>query len=435
MSIKPGHRIFSSIPGYGRKRIFGTENEYGTEWGRKRGRSLPDLEFIPNGGKIYEDCDHMEYCTPECSNPLEAVVYGKAGELLSLPFADKLYKNNVAENANSFQDRYSSFGAHENYSVKDASWDYLEEIIPFLLTRQIFSGSGWLRDGQYLLSQKSPFIIHRVDYNTTFDRAILCTKDSPLSSKGRRLHLILGDANMCEVADFLKLGTTGLVLDLLEDGRLPRTRYNQDRAVDDLQALCYHPGKWKLGGISRDAISLQQMYLEAAAKHYQGRDEITNEILARWDHVLNTLRKDPMQLIGTLDWVTKKALIDGYARGHNLGMDDPRLANIDLQYHDVDRNTSLFYQLQTRGRIERMVTDALIKRAMNRPPQDTRAKFRGYAVKRIQDQGLNVGIEWEELIIYSDNDEEDYGLELPDPFCTYDALKEEFRKKLRRMKQ
>jgi proteasome accessory factor A len=346
-----------------------------------------------------------------------------------------LYKNNVAENANSFQDRYSSFGAHENYSVKDASWDYLEEIIPFLLTRQIFSGSGWLRDGQYLLSQKSPFIIHRVDYNTTFDRAILCTKDSPLSSKGRRLHLILGDANMCEVADFLKLGTTGLVLDLLEDGRLPRTRYNQDRAVDDLQALCYHPGKWKLGGISRDAISLQQMYLEAAAKHYQGRDEITNEILARWDHVLNTLRKDPMQLIGTLDWVTKKALIDGYARGHNLGMDDPRLANIDLQYHDVDRNTSLFYQLQTRGRIERMVTDALIKRAMNRPPQDTRAKFRGYAVKRIQDQGLNVGIEWEELIIYSDNDEEDYGLELPDPFCTYDALKEEFRKKLRRMKQ
>ena len=373
-----GNRTFSEIPKYKRKRIFGTENEYGVI-----GIS-PNLknQFIQNGGKIYIDSGHLEYASPETSNPLEAVVYEKAGELLCKPLVSKIYKNNIDSLNN-------TFGAHENYFTK-TEFTALKEIIPFLITRQIFAGSGNLDlSGIFNISQRSKKMECTMGVDTTRQRCILCTKKENHSNLEGwiRLHLILGDANMCEIADFLKMGTTALVLDLIEDNLLPQIKYNLEFAIKDLYNISDKTENWTVRGTLKEekATDIQRLYLESASKSYKGRDEITDEILARWENTLNALDEiedNPMRLVGELDWVTKKALIEAYAQKNNLKKDDYRLRNINLQYHDLDRDKSLFYVLQKQDKIERLITDELIENAKNNPPKDTRANIRSLAVKK-----------------------------------------------------
>ena len=419
---KPGQRVFTAIPKYNRKRIFGTENEYGTTSITPSPTSLPN--FIPNGGRIYYDCLHIEYASPETSNPLEAIVYGKAGELLAQKYASKIYKNNV-------DTKGDTFGAHENYFIQ-TSLEEVRSIIPFLITRQIFAGAGRLkRDASYEIAQRSSKISSAVNNKTTDDRAILNTKNEPLADLlgWWRLHLILGDANMCEVADFLKLGTTGLVLDLAEDGKLPKRAYLDKKTVYDIQMISKHLSQWMCG--EEKATNIQREYL-SAAKAYQGRDPITDEILLRWESTLDALDEDPMQLIGMVDWVTKKALIDQYQKQHQLPPDHPQLRNIDLQYHDTSRD-GLFYTLQKQGKIERIITDSLIEHATTHPPKDTRAFFRGNAVKR----GIKE-VSWDEFIDPQDGKwcescRAYHGnqviVKLNNPFNTYENLLEKLDKK------
>src|SRR3989338_3606213 len=272
------------IPAYKGKRIFGTENEYGVvnpEWG-----SLPSDEFISNGGRVYPDCKHIEYASPETSNPLEAVVYEKAGELICLPFAKKLYKNNIDSRGN-------SFGAHENYSTKIKPKN-LEEIMPFLITRQIFAGAGKLnKDGIFEISQKSGYIQKVFGTDTRYDRGIIT--DTYDLGNNLRLHLILGDANMCEIADFLKLGTTGLILDLAEDKKLPVIEYNLEKAVEDLQSIS-RTKEWILQGTQKEtkATEMQRAYIKSAMI-YKGRDQVTNQILAWWNYTIENLDRNPMK--------------------------------------------------------------------------------------------------------------------------------------------
>src|SRR3989344_4944697 len=377
----PQFKVFSSIPKYGRKRIFGTENEYGTGYIL---RELPPLQFIPNGGRIYLDCGHVEYASPETSNPLEAVVFEKAGELISRPYSTELFKNNVDSEGH-------DFGAHENYFTRASTYDLITAL-PFFVTRHIYAGSGRLRNsGRFELSQKIPYLSRITGSGNVHDKALISTKQEDLSRVAgwRRLHLTLGDANMCEVADFLKLGTTSLVLDLIEDGLLPDIGYKYAplMALDDARRVNSSSGSWKINGTGRPrkAIGVQRRYLEAAKTHYQGRDEITDELLNRWEFTLDQLDRDPMQLVGSIDWVTKLALIQGFAEKHNLPLQHPRLRNIDLQYHDLDRRTSLFYKLQDNGGIERIVTDDLIHQATTQPPRDTRANFRGRFIRESRD--------------------------------------------------
>ncbi len=362
--------IFTFVPSYGRKRIFGTENEYGVG-GRTRG--LPG--FIANGGKIYSDCGHIEYATPECSNPLEAVIYNKAGELLAQKYADKIYKNNVDSRGN-------TFGAHENYFTK-ASFKRLRTVIPFLVTRQIYAGTGKQMRYGFSISQRSCHIEKNENSTSSDHRAILCTKKESLAndSEWMRLHLILGDANMSEVAEFLKIGTTGLVLDLVEDGLEPRLEYNNIYSVQDLHSISESTSDWQIRQ-GEKATDIQRGYLKAAKKHYKGRDEITDTILALWQDTLDKLDRDPSALIGRVDWITKKALIDQYAQANNLDMTSLILRNIDLQYHDTDRERGLFYALQKQGKVERLATDEMIKHAMHVPPNDTRASLRGALAKQ-----------------------------------------------------
>ncbi|HLC73492.1 MAG TPA: proteasome accessory factor PafA2 family protein [Candidatus Nanoarchaeia archaeon] len=413
----PQFKVFSSIPKYGRKRIFGTENEYGTGYIL---RELPPLQFIPNGGRIYLDCGHVEYASPETSNPLEAVVFEKAGELISRPYSTELFKNNVDSEGH-------DFGAHENYFTRASTYDLITAL-PFFVTRHIYAGSGRLRNsGRFELSQKIPYLSRITGSGNVHDKALISTKQEDLSRVAgwRRLHLTLGDANMCEVADFLKLGTTSLVLDLIEDGLLPDIGYKYAplMALDDARRVNSSSGSWKINGTGRPrkAIGVQRRYLEAAKTHYQGRDEITDELLNRWEFTLDQLDRDPMQLVGSIDWVTKLALIQGFAEKHNLPLNHPRLRNIDLQYHDLDRRTSLFYRLQESGGIERLVSDDLINQATKLPPKDTRANFRGRFVTKASP--LGDGVAWDYCVLDRFDPNRERVITIPDPFDNYDYIR------------
>src|SRR3989338_183018 len=413
----PQFKVFSSIPKYVRKRIFGTENEYGTGYIL---RELPPLQFIPNGGRIYLDCGHVEYASPETSNPLEAVVFEKAGELISRPYSTELFKNNVDSEGH-------DFGAHENYFTRASTYDLITAL-PFFVTRHIYAGSGRLRNsGRFELSQKIPYLSRITGSGNVHDKALISTKQEDLSRVAgwRRLHLTLGDANMCEVADFLKLGTTSLVLDLIEDGLLPDIGYKYAplMALDDARRVNSSSGSWKINGTGRPrkAIGVQRRYLEAAKTHYQGRDEITDELLNRWEFTLDQLDRDPMQLVGSIDWVTKLALIQGFAEKHNLPLNHPRLRNIDLQYHDLDRRTSLFYKLQDNGGIERLVSDDLINQATTQQPRDTRAHFRGRFVTKASP--LGDGVAWDYCVLDRFDPNRERVITIPDPFDNYDYIR------------
>jgi len=441
--------VFSSIPRYKRKRIFGCENEFGIvnpQWCK-----LPKTGFIQNGGRIYKDCGHIEYASPEVRNPLEIVIFEKAGELLSQDFADKIYKNNVDSEGN-------TFGAHENYFTK-ADLYQLKSIIPFLITRQIFAGSGKLDEyyGSFLISQLASYMRYAIGDSTTRDRAILCTKDESLSGLNgwHRLHLILGDANMCESALFLKFGTTGLVLDLAEDRELPEIKYDLDYAVYDIKNISRQTKEWFVKGmydetgcghVSTKAVDVQKKYFQAADKLYSGRDIITDLILDMWIDTLEKLEDNPLELVGRVDWVTKKALIDAYAAKHGLDMSNSLLRNIDLQYHDVNRDTGLFYALERAGKTEKLVSNKLIREATKNPPKDTRAYIRGTIIKANNKGNGETAftVSWEscgegKVSICSGCEQHcqtvkvnpDSKISLPNPFKNYASKLEKIKKKLR----
>ena len=435
---------YRRLPAYGRRRIFGIENEYGAV--RPDFRKLPDLGFVTNGGRVYEDSDHIEYASPECSSALEAVLYEKAGELICLPFAKRLYKNNVAVDVDDVDD-VSTFGCHENYFVQKSP-RLLEGIVPFLVTRQIYAGAGRLgKNGEFEISQRASCISKVFGHGTQTqeDRGIidLSHDGKRLSSLSgwHRLHLILGDANMCEVADFLKLGTTGLVLDLAEDRKLPDFSYSFRAAVEDLNSISAASSGWAVNGTYRKtkATDLQRRYLKAALR-YRGRDPVTDQVLTYWSYALKNLDANPMKLFGLVDWVTKKALIDAYAQKYGLQMDDRRLRNIDLQYHDLDREKSLFYALQKNGKIRRLLSDEMIQKAAKEPPKNTRAYFRGKMVQTYQDNEkfLDVGLEadgWNDISVEIDDYDWAEDFEFGDPFDNYARKLTEVKRKIRKARK
>jgi Pup amidohydrolase len=413
-SVQPLLRPAPDPSSYSRLRIFGTETEFG-DVGR---RELPYDEFLANGSRLYLDEAHIEYATPETRDPLSAVLWEKAGELLCRRYARKLYKNNV-------DSRGTSFGYHENYSTK-SSHDAFLGIVPFLATRQIFAGAGHLSQSGFEIAQRTRYITMVSGSDTTEERSLLCTRRDRLSklSDWRRLHLILGDANMSEIASYLKLGTTGLVLDLAEDRKLPSITGSFDTVVASVHAISRQTSRWRYYAADGKpkATDVQRAYLEAAVREYQGRDAMTDDILRRWDSVLDALDRDPMELVGTLDWVTKKALMDAYAGKHGLEPGHTLLRNIDLQYHDTDRERGLFYGLQSSGRMHRLLTDNAIERAAQKPPSNTRAFARGWIIGALTRKRIFYDeADWD-FIEYDppSGDYEHHGyVRMPDPFKTY----------------
>jgi proteasome accessory factor A len=370
-------------------------------------------KMLTNGARFYVDHAHPEFSTPECSSVRELVTYEKAGERIlelclrnaneKLPHGQNLvvYRNNSDQKGN-------SYGYHENY-LMDRRTPFklvVEHLVPFLVTRQVFTGAGKVgaennaSPCEYQISQRADFFEVEVGLDTMNKRAIINTRDEPHADreKYRRLHLIVGDANMAEVATFLKCGTTLLVLKMIEDNFL----FTSLALREPVAAMKRVSRDLSLRGVlemedghKMTALEVQREYVEAARRYLEMKPKGSemDYCLELWQATLDALERDPDELIGHLDWVTKRYLVRSYQEKKALKGDDPKISMIDLQYHDIRRDRGLYYLLERQGRIERITTDEEVKTAIYNPPEGTRAYFRGQCLMRYKEEvyGVNWG--------------------------------------------
>jgi len=361
---------------------------------------------LTNGARYYVDHAHPECSTPECADPRTVVVYDKAAELILqrsmqaalsiLPEGQEIvvYKNNSDGKGN-------SYGCHENY-LMDRQVPFgriVTHVMPHFISRQVFTGAGKVGsevvgttsdDVPFQLTQRADFFEEEVGLETTLKRPIVNTRDEPHADaqRYRRLHVIVGDANLSEVATFLKVGTTALVLAMIEDDFLTRD-LTPAAPVAALRRVSYDLTLREpielVDGTRMTAVEMQWEYLDRAKKYAEergldclGPPEVGAEVLRRWEQVLTGLESDPMSLAHQLDWVAKYRLVDGYRAKHGLRWDDDRLRAMDLQYHDLRPERGLARRLG----LERITDDAEVEHAVTEPPPDTRAWFRGKCLQK-----------------------------------------------------
>jgi len=394
----------------------------------REGSAPPEIEthlvntVLTNGARYYVDHAHPEYSTPECSDALELVCADKAGERIlarSMQAARRLlggdqqvvvYKNNSDGKGN-------SYGCHENYLVDRAVpfATLVRHLLPWFVTRQVFTGAGKVggENGTgvtgYQLSQRADFFEEEVGLETTLKRPIVNTRDEPHADpqKYRRLHVIVGDANLCEVATFLKVGTTAIVLAMIEDDFIDKD-YSIIAPVPAMRTVSHDPtcratvelvdgGRTSAVELQWEFLRLAQKYADDTGLELCGGEEVGQAVLERWEATLAALERDPVTLDGQLDWVTKLELLNAYRERDSLGWDDPKLALLDLQYHDVRPDRSLYERLVRAGKVERLVEEADVITAMTEPPASTRAYFRGTCLSKWAD--AVVAANWDSLIL------------------------------------
>jgi proteasome accessory factor A len=372
----------------------------------ERERPGPDYnrllnKVLANGGRLYVDGAHPEYSTPECTTARDVVLHERAGDRILAaavraveqvrgPGSLLVYKNNTDGKGN-------SYGYHENYLVARAIpfERVARALVPFLVTRLIFAGAGKVgaenqtSPAAYQISQRADFFETLMDLNTMVKRPIINTRDEPHADpvKYRRLHVIAGDVNMAECATFLKVGAMAIVLDMIEDNwALPAIELDDPvHAIKAVSRDLKVKADLRLaGGKATTAIAVQRAYLKAAQDYYACH-ELTlpvKEVLIRWEETLDKLERDPRELVRELDWVAKRDLIESYVDRKGCGWEDPRVAMMDLQYHDVRPEKGLYFTLERAHRVERIVMDEEILRAETVAPRDTRAYFRAACVKK-----------------------------------------------------
>jgi Pup amidohydrolase len=363
--------------------------------------------ILTNGARLYVDHAHPEYSAPECTNPLDAVIWDKAGERVMAEAAARastmpggqpiqLYKHNT-------DNKGASYGCHENYLMNRGTpfADIVRHLTPFFVSRQVVCGAGRVglgadgREDGYQISQRADYFEVEVGLETTLKRPIINTRDEPHADpdKYRRLHVILGDANLSEISTYLKLGSTALVLAMIED-RFLATDLAIESPVAELRAISHDPSLRHLvalrDGRRMTAVQLQMEYLELARKYTEDKygaevDDVTADVLARWESVLTRLADDPMQTARELDWVAKLEILEGYRARDGLAWGHPRLQLVDLQYTDVRQDRGLYNRLAARGRMTRLVSETDVLRAVEDPPEDTRAYFRGRCLRQYPD--------------------------------------------------
>jgi proteasome accessory factor A len=372
--------------------------------------------ILPNGARYYVDHAHPEYSTPECSDVLELVCADKAGERIlarSMQAARRLlgsgqeivvYKNNTDGKGN-------SYGTHENY-LMDRRVPFariVQHMMPFFVSRQIFTGAGKVGaennadPTDYQISQRADFLETEVGLETMHSRPIINTRDEPHADpeKYRRLHVIVGDANMSEVSNYLKCGTMAIVLSMIEDDFIDRDlsldspvisyrRVSRDLACRETMRL--------KDGRNLTAVDLQREFLDLAHRYYRDREHEpwVEDVMARWGSVLDRLARDPMSLDRELDWVIKRQLIENYRAKHSCEWSDSRVAMIDLQYHDIRPGKGLYYKLEESDAVERMTTEDEVTKAIYDPPKDTRAYFRGMCLQKYSDEVVSAS--WDSVI-------------------------------------
>ncbi|HEY5026735.1 MAG TPA: Pup--protein ligase [Acidimicrobiales bacterium] len=440
------------------RRIFGLENEYGVTCTLRGQRRLSPDEvarylfrrvvswgrssnvFLENGARLYLDVgSHPEYATPECDSITDLVAHDKAGERIldhlvtgaearlreeGIRGVIYLFKNNTDSAGN-------SYGCHENYltSRRDDFAHYTEVLIPFLVSRQIFAGAGKVlqtaRGAVFCLSQRAEHIWEGVSSATTRSRPIINTRDEPHADaeRFRRLHVIVGDSNMSEYATYLKVGTTSILLRMLEDpGTVLRdlTLENPIRAIREISHDLTCRRKVRLAnGREVSALDIQSEYLNRALRYRDthGLSPQEDRALDMWEHCLKALESDPLTLGRECDWVAKYQLIEAYRDRHSLPLGHPKVALLDLQYHDVNRSRGLYYRMEARDRVDRLVEDSAITEAMTRPPQTTRARLRGEFIRRAKERRRDFTVDWVHLKL---NDQAQRTVLLKDPFRSHD---------------
>jgi proteasome accessory factor PafA2 len=371
--------------------------------------------ILTNGARLYVDHAHPEYSTPECTNPRDIVLWDKAGERVMAEAARRaatvptagainLYKNNT-------DNKGASYGAHENYLMARATpfADIVTYLTPFFVTRQIVCGAGRVGIGQdggaagFQISQRADFFEVEVGLETTLKRPIINTRDEPHADadKYRRLHVIIGDANLSEISTLLKVGTTALILSMIE-AKACNADLSIADPVSELKAISHDPTLAHLvrlrDGRRLTALDLQWAFFERASSYVEtaGSDDATTEVMQRWEAVLDQLGRDPMGCADQLDWVAKLRLLDGYRDREELGWASPKLQLVDLQYSDVRPEKGLYHRLVARGAMQTLFEPEEIRRAMVEPPDDTRAYFRGRCLAQYSSEV--VAASWDSVI-------------------------------------
>ncbi len=370
---------------------------------------------LANGARLYVDHAHPEYSAPESWDPLQATLYEKAGEKVVARAAavatERLGGARLALYKNNSDGKGNSYGAHENYLLARSTpfGDVIRYAMTFMVTRQIFTGSGKVGsengrpDVDYQITQRADFFEEEVGLETTLKRPIINTRDEPHgdSAKYRRLHVIVGDANLSEVQTFVKLGSTALVLAALEDGALPDPLDLSDPVTacwNVSHDLTFRRPLELEGGGSATALELQWRYLEWLSKYVEKEldEPVWRDVLTEWEGILADLEEDPSRLADRLDWAAKLRLLESYRARDGLAWGDSKLRALDLQYHDVDPARSLYQRLAARGRIRRLFTDEEVEAAETTPPEMTRAYFRGRCVTQFPDS--LVAANWDSLV-------------------------------------
>ncbi len=440
------------------RRIFGLENEYGVTCTLRGQRRLSPDEvarylfrrvvswgrssnvFLENGARLYLDVgSHPEYATPECDSIADLVAHDKAGERILEQLVGSaearlreegirgvvfLFKNNTDSAGN-------SYGCHENYltSRRDDFAHYAEVLIPFLVSRQIYAGAGKVlqtaRGAMYCISQRAEHIWEGVSSATTRSRPIINTRDEPHADaeRYRRLHVIVGDSNMSEYATFLKVGATSILLRMLEDPAVvlrDMTLENPIRAIREISHDTTLRRRVRLAnGREASALEIQSEYFNRAKRYQEtkGLSPLEDQALAMWEHCLTGLERDPWSLDRECDWVIKHHLIERYRGKHQIPLTHPKVALIDLQYHDVNRDRGLFYKMQSAGLVERTSTDEAINTAVEEPPQTTRARLRGEFIRRAKERRRDFTVDWVHLKL---NDQAQRTVLCKDPFKSRD---------------
>lgn len=441
------------------RRIFGLENEYGVTCTFRGQRRLSPDEvarylfrrvvswgrssnvFLRNGARLYLDVgSHPEYATPECDNVIELVTHDKAGERilegLLVDAERRLHEEGIAGDVYLFKNNTdsagNSYGCHENYLVaRHGEFSRLADIlIPFLVTRQLICGAGKVlqtpRGAVYCVSQRAEHIWEGVSSATTRSRPIINTRDEPHADaeRYRRLHVIVGDSNMSETTMLLKVGATDLVLRMIEAGTVMRdlTLENPIRAIREVSHDMTGQRKVRLAsGREASALEVQQEYYEKAVDFVDRRGirtGVVERVLELWGRTLEAIRSQDLAKVGTeIDWVMKHQLIERYRAKNNITLSHPRIAQIDLAYHDIHRRRGLYYLLEKRGQAARVCNDLKVFEAKSVPPQTTRARLRGDFIRRAQEQRRDFTVDWVHLKL---NDQAQRTVLCKDPFRSVD---------------
>ena len=407
--------------------------------------------FLLNGGRLYLDMGHLEYSSPECLDLRDMVAFDCAGDALLQSGLDALgvseqvafLKNNI--------DHYTgaTFGCHENYLMKRAAQftpQSLGSLLAFLATRQIFTGAG--RVGQanplafdfelprtetpvdFQISQRADHIVNDIYQWVQFNRAIINARDEPLADyrKYRRLHLLIGDSNMSPFATAMKVGTTACVLTLLEENLMPYDIILHDAVQATREISRDQSQRWVVrleNGQTCDALDIQYTFLKLAQKHLAGTDEETDWLIERWAFTLDAIRSKPEALIGGVDWISKKYLLDAFRQEENLTWQDPWLQSLDLEYHNINPAKGLFFALTPAKAIGEFNAGVRSEAAMRQPPANTRARGRSVAVSHFQKSNHSYVINWDSISC-----ENQSHFPMGDPFQDYEKPVQKFLQRI-----